>query len=242
MQTKPEIKIVPIFDQMASPKIWQDFARVEINARAAEGCPFTDGALDEILSVYRKEWQEPNNIAFGAFLDGEMIGFTKGHMLEQQEYKLVSLFVRHDMQRQGIGRRLLSHFENTVALSGSFVQGQCFEWSIPFYKKQGYTVTRGIGPGPQMSKELQKPHMVGVVPVFKPLCRMRVKIKVDYDKNILKQCKNQPVFVYVTSTGEIDAIAARTPDKSVHVWTNQQKRGMEEFYEKLLLIEMSKVK
>ena len=30
MQTNQDIRIVPIFDQMANPKIWSDFTRLEM--------------------------------------------------------------------------------------------------------------------------------------------------------------------------------------------------------------------
>ena len=240
MQTKQEIKIVPIFDQMASPKIWQDFARLEILCRTVEyGYEKKSNDEQKIIDGYKGVWEQRQNIAFAAYDGEEMIGFAKCHSTDDKdEIYFSDLYVNPQYKGFGIGKQLLKQRERASGLFYKYASLLALnEKVVPFFAKQGFK----NGDNRYMKKDLPK-HMVGVVPVFKSLHGMRVKIKVDYDKNIVKQCKNQPVFVYVTYTGDIDAIAVRTPNKDVHVWTNQQKRGMSEFYEKLLLNAMSKVK
>lgn len=241
MQIKPEIKIVPVFDQASDTKIWSDFARLELLCRKVEyNCEEEKGYNAQvIMNGHKRTWEENKSIAFAAYDGKKMVGFAKCHSTEdKKEIYFSNLYVDPQYKGLGIGKQLLRQRERAAALFYYYVSLEALnEKVVPFFEKQGYKNENNR----YMRKDLPE-HMVGVVPVFKALCGLRAKIKVDYDKELVKQCKNQPLFVYVTYTGEIDAIAARTPDKSVHVWTNQHKRGMSEFYEKLLLSAMSNVK
>ncbi|MBR3511062.1 MAG: GNAT family N-acetyltransferase [Alphaproteobacteria bacterium] len=224
MQQRYDIKYKPLFNQ-EEPGIWDSFAEVEMDSRTGEGYTFKNGDLNDILDNYRKDWQESNNnIAFGAFLNGNLVGFAKGFMIEAPDYKLSSLFVRHDMKRQGIGRKLITHFENSVALVGSYVQGQCYEWAIPFYQKQGYTVVHGKAPGPEMSKKLSKLGK-GVYPMFSrwKVKDIRPKIcSVPVDRKLLNDSLYQPLFVSVNENAEIDVVGLKNKDGVDTVWVSEK--------------------
>lgn len=223
MTERYDVKYKPLFNQ-EEPGIWETFAAVEMDARIAEGCVFADGDLDNILYHYRKDWAESNNIAFGAFLDGKMVGFANGFMLEPLEYKLASLFVIPEMQRQGVGRKLIKCFENSAALDGAYVQGQCYEWAIPFYQKQGYTVIRGKGPGPLISKKLPKLGK-GVYPLFSKwqVKDIRPKIcSVHVDKKLLKDSLHQPLFVNINENCQIDVVGFKDKDEANIIWVSDK--------------------
>lgn len=223
MQRRYDIKYKPLFDQ-TEPGLWETFASVEMEARAAHGLVFTDSDLANILYHYRKDWSEPNNISFGAFLDGKMIGFVNGFMLEPQEYKLASLFVRPEMQRQGVGRNLLSRFENSAALTGSYVQGLCYEWAETFYQKQGYTSIHGKSSGIEINKKLPRVSK-GVVPMFAEWRAKDIRPKISglhIDKKLLKDSLGQPVFVNVNEKNEIDVVGVKTKDNVDTIWMSDK--------------------
>lgn len=223
MQERYDIKYKPLFNQ-AEPGIWENFAEIEMAARADHGLVFDESDVANIFYHYHKNWERINNIAFGAFLGGKMVGFTKGFMIEDQDYELSSLFVLPEMQRQGIGRKLITCFENSVALVGSYVQGQCYEWAIPFYQKQGYTVVRGTGPGPKMSKKLPKLGK-GVYPMFSEWQIKSIKPKicsVPVDKKLLNGSLHQPLFVDINEKGQIDVVGLKNKDDVDTIWVSDK--------------------
>ena len=223
MTERYDIRYKPLFNQ-AEPGMWETFAEVEMAARAGEGFVFKDGDLDNILYHYHKDWQEPNNIAFGAFLDDKMVGFAKGFMIEHAEYQLASLFVRPEVQRQGVGRKLLRHFENSAALDGAYVQGLCYEWAIPFYKKQGYTVIRGASACPELSKKLARLDK-GVYPMFSKWQAKDIKPKISglhVDKKLLNDSLRQPMFVSINEKHEIDVVGVKTKDNMDVIWVSDK--------------------
>ncbi len=240
MQTKQNIRIVPVFNQMASPKIWHDFARLELLCdTVVHGLSIEKTGMADKINSHKKVWESKKNcFAFAAYDENIMVGFASGHMNAEKEMYLWNLYVNPQYHGIGIGSELLKQAECASSLVASKMSTIALTETVTtFYEERGYHNDDNRN----MLKILPK-HMVGVVPVFKSLRGLNAKLKVDYDKEVVKQCKNQPMFVYVTYTGEIDAVTVRTPAKDVHVWTNQNKRGMAEFYKKLLLMAMSKVK
>ena len=223
MKERYDIKYRALFNQ-AEPGIWETFAEIEMAARSDHGLTFDNADVANIFYHYHLEWEMPNNIAFGAFLDGEMVGFVKGHMIEPGEYKLASLFVRPELQRQGIGRKLITNFENSAALDGEYVQGLCYEWAEPFYKKQGYTTVHGKSAGIEISKKL--PRLTkGVVPMFSKWQVKYIKPKVSsvhVDKNLLKDSLHQPLFVNINEKHEIDVVGLKNKDDVNMIWLSDK--------------------
>ena len=224
MKERYDIKYRPFFYQ-TEPGIWERFAEIEMAARADHGSTFDDAEIANIFYHYRKDWAESNNIAFGAFLDGKMVGFTKGHMIDPQEYKLDSLFVRPEMQRQGIGRKLITYFENSAALNGGYVQGLCYEWAETFYQKQGYTTIHGKSAGIEISKILPKKLGKGVYPMFAKWQVKDIKPKVcsvHVDKKVLSDSVHQPLFVDINENGEIDVVGFQNKDNVNTIWVSDK--------------------
>ena len=75
--------------------------------------------------------------------DGEVVGVLRG-----RRERLASLFVRADWQRQGIGRRLVEHFEQESVRQGTtVVRVAATLYAIPFYLALGYRKSTGMRTG-----------------------------------------------------------------------------------------------
>lgn len=80
------------------------------------------------------------SMVFIAEMDGVIVGVLRG-----KKDKLQSLFVRGDVHRQGIGRKLVNRFEQECALQGSrkiILMSTLF--AVPFYQSMGYKKSTGI--------------------------------------------------------------------------------------------------
>ncbi len=74
---------------------------------------------------------------------GEMAGILRG-----RKDRLQSLFVRGDRHRQGIGRRLVEHFEQAcLELGGDVIKLSATLYAVPFYQKLGYKKSTGVRAG-----------------------------------------------------------------------------------------------
>jgi GNAT superfamily N-acetyltransferase len=74
---------------------------------------------------------------------GEMVGILRG-----RKDRLHSLFVRGDMHHQGIGSRLMDHFEQAcLALGGEVVRLASTLYAVPFYQRLGYKKSTGVRTG-----------------------------------------------------------------------------------------------
>ena len=240
MQTKPEIKIVPIFDQASDPKIWSDFARINILCRTVEyGYQQKENDAKDIINGYRTIWEQRHNFAFAAYDGQTMVGFAKCHSTEdKKEIYFSDLYVDPKYKGFGIGKRLLQQRERAADIYYEYISLAALDKKVVnFFVKRGYTNYDDR----YMKKELPK-HVIGVIPVFQPLVGLRAKIKVKYDKKLVDACKNRPVFVYVNDKYEIDGVAVETPAKEVKIWVNEKKRGMVDFYNKMLLNAMNNIR
>jgi len=75
--------------------------------------------------------------------DGEIVGVLRG-----RQERLASLFVRADHHRQGIGRRLVEHFERECIRQGARkIRVAATLYAVPFYLKMGYRRTTGVRNG-----------------------------------------------------------------------------------------------
>lgn len=74
---------------------------------------------------------------------GEIVGILRG-----RKDRLQSLFVRGDWHHQGIGSRLVQHFEqDCLALGGEVIKLSSTLYAVPFYQKVGYKKSTGVRTG-----------------------------------------------------------------------------------------------
>jgi GNAT superfamily N-acetyltransferase len=74
---------------------------------------------------------------------GEIVGILRG-----SKDRLHSLFVRGDMHHQGIGSRLVGHFEKScLAMGGEVIRLASTLYAVPFYQKLGYKKSTGVRTG-----------------------------------------------------------------------------------------------
>jgi len=79
-------------------------------------------------------------MVFVAEKDGEIVGVLRG-----RKDKLQSLFVRGELHRQGIGRRLVKRFEQECIGQGAeVIRVMSTLYAVPFYQAVGYKKTTGV--------------------------------------------------------------------------------------------------
>ena len=240
MQTRQNIRIVPIFNQAANPKIWSDFTRLEMLCDTVKyGYQSDDSDKKRIYEGHMDNWiYKRYNFAFAAYDENIMVGFANGFLENRSEMYLRNLYVNPQYNGIGIGKRLLEQSERVANLVVSNMSVISLNGAVSFYETCGYENPDNR----YMLKKLPQ-NLIGVVPVFKTLLGgMRAKVKAPYDRKLVRQCKNQPIFVYVTPDREIDGVAVRTPDKEIKIWINERNRGMIDFYKKQLMQAFEKVK
>jgi GNAT superfamily N-acetyltransferase len=75
--------------------------------------------------------------------DGEIVGVLRG-----RRERLASLFVRGNCHGQGIGRSLVTHFEQACRDQGvTVIRVASTLYAIPFYLKMGYKRSTGVRSG-----------------------------------------------------------------------------------------------
>jgi len=78
-------------------------------------------------------------MVFVAENDREIVGVLRGRMV-----RLGSLFVRADYHRQGIGRKLVEHFEKECLREGpTVIRVAATLYAVPFYLAMGYKKSTG---------------------------------------------------------------------------------------------------
>jgi GNAT superfamily N-acetyltransferase len=81
-----------------------------------------------------------SEMVFVAEVDGEIVGVLRGRTT-----RLGSLFVRGDLHRRGIGRRLVARFEQACAeQGGGTIKVAATLYAVPFYLEMGYKRTTGV--------------------------------------------------------------------------------------------------
>ena len=89
---------------------------------------------EEIARVIRA------SMVFVAENDGEIVGVLRG-----RKDKLQSLFVRGDLHRMGIGRRLVVRFEQDCVEQGAVaIKLMSTLYAVPFYQAMGYKKSTGV--------------------------------------------------------------------------------------------------
>ena len=237
MQVKPDIRIVPIFDQSVDG-IWSDFAHIEMYChKYVYGFNANKKNVQRIYDRNFEEWEKQEyTFAFGAYNGKKMVGFASGYRENNQEMYLHSLYVLPEYECKGIGKSLLEQSERNASLITNKMTLVSLFGALGFYKKHGYSVRDNC------EKELSK-EIIGVVPVFKSLhCLRDVKMNIDANIKDFERYKNLPMFAYVSLGREIDGLGIRTPNGENKIWTNPKKSGMKDFYEKKLLGALEKVR
>jgi GNAT superfamily N-acetyltransferase len=84
-----------------------------------------------------------SEMVFVAEEAGEIVGVLRG-----RKERLASLFVRGDRHRQGIGRKLVEHFEQECHRQGvAVIRVAATLYAVPFYLALGYKRSTGLRPG-----------------------------------------------------------------------------------------------
>jgi GNAT superfamily N-acetyltransferase len=89
---------------------------------------------EAVAQVIRSE------MVYVAECEGEIVGVLRG-----REERLGSLFVRGDHHRQGIGRKLVEHFERVSRAQGvQVIRVAATLYGVPFYLAMGYVRSTGV--------------------------------------------------------------------------------------------------
>lgn len=214
---KLDFKIVPIFNQNASG-VWEDFVRIESTCDTElHGLSYpTQPIIKDRISVFKESLREnKHNFAFGAYKNGRMIGFTHGHLCQENEMYLDRLYVLPKYHRCGIGTQLLKAAEQSATIFATKMSLSALKEAVDFYKlKNGYEEFV------DMEKELS-PTTNSIVPVFQWVKKdLKIKMDIPVDTMTLKQSKYQPIFVHINENREIDAVTTRTKDGTKKIWAN----------------------
>lgn len=80
--------------------------------------------------------------------NGEIIGVLRGGRKDKQRIVLQSLFVKKSYHRQGVGRKLVAHFERACLRRGaSVIRLAATLYAVPFYTALGYRRSTGTRTG-----------------------------------------------------------------------------------------------
>jgi GNAT superfamily N-acetyltransferase len=84
-----------------------------------------------------------SEMVFVARYEGEIVGVLRG-----RKERLGSLFVRGDHHRQGVGRRLVEHFEQEcLERAYTLIRVASSLYAVPFYLAMGYKRSTGVRSG-----------------------------------------------------------------------------------------------
>ncbi len=214
---KLDFNIVPIFNQTA-PGVWNDFIRIEAvcDTELYKLSYPTEPIIQSRLRAYKGACHEnKHNFAFGAYSNGQMIGFSQGRLYQENEMYLDRLYVLPKYHRCGVGTQLLKAVEQTSALIATKIKFIALEEAASFYEqKHGYQQFA------YMEKNLS-PTANSIVPIFQWIKKdFNIKIDIHVNTMALKQSKYQPIFVHINENREIDAVTTRTKDGTNKIWAN----------------------
>lgn len=108
--------------------------------------PWNDDWSDrEQLNAYIRDLTaQSNSLSFGLYREGELAGVSMGyirHWFRGTEYCIDELFIRGDLQGQGLGGLFLQKIEEAVREAGMkaiFLQTENTVPAYDFYRKNGY--------------------------------------------------------------------------------------------------------
>ena len=108
--------------------------------------PWNDRWTDEQLHAYITQLMgNVNSLAFGAFVDGNLVGMALGRVIcwyEGTEYWIDEFGIHPQMQQAGLGSQFMGEIEKLVAKQDISYVVLLTERHVPaydFYKKNGFT-------------------------------------------------------------------------------------------------------
>ena len=233
-------EIVPIFNQMAKPSLWHDFTELEMKCDAEKYNYNVDNTdRDRIFKGHMYDWKNCKcNMAFAAYYENRIIGFSTAYKEDKSEMYLRNLYVSPQYEGMGIGKALLEKTEKAAALVGRRMSVISLAGALSFYESRGYTNFDDR----VMNKKLPT-FLVGVIPVFQWSKSLSVTMKVDVDHSLLVRNWAQPIFVYVSPVRAVMAVGLHTKEGENIIWANDEDgREMTVFYKSQLLQALSKVR
>lgn len=199
---KPEIKILPIFNQSA-PGVWEDFAHVYASTvRATYNHHVSDTDIADCIAKDRAAWRRNGlKFAFGAYDGADLIGFIQGDG-NTRCVTVQSLYVLKEYQSMHVGMRLLNAAERALAPVAPKIELIALGGAMNFYKKHGYSSPLNTN---AFSKKLIGGGVAGVVPVFKCLggvSRVCGQISQSFDAASINT-NHVPMFVFQNCAGRV---------------------------------------
>ncbi len=136
------ISIYPIFNQ-SETDVQDTFVEIRAQALAKKGIFFNESDIDKCRAILQCYWlNKPDNFAFGAYIDKQMVGQINGHCTTTAAF-VDNLYVLPKFQKHGIGRRLLSATEKSLSvLRDNIILFSSYD-ARNFYKKRGYLLVKG---------------------------------------------------------------------------------------------------
>ncbi len=114
-----------------------------VDARAPFLGPFQNARSPDVAHQEAIAGVIRSEMVFVAEVDGQVVGVLRG-----RKERLASLFVKGDHHRQGIGRRLVEHFEHVSLERGvNVIRVAATLYAIPFYLAMGYKRSTGLRSG-----------------------------------------------------------------------------------------------
>ncbi len=133
-----DIDIFPLFNQSV-PGIWDDFLRIRmVTVQHDYNMILSDTEIARAMNDLRTTWSKKrSSFAFGAYDNGEMIGYIYGDCSRKTAY-IRHLYVLPEYQHCYTGRLLLSAAERAASLNNTHTDLVSLVGAEHFYKKHGY--------------------------------------------------------------------------------------------------------
>ncbi len=206
-----EVKIAPIFNQ-SEPGVWGAFLRIRRAAmRVNYNHEMTNEECEYAISEYQNAWRRrSHNFAFGAYCDGQLVGFVQGDCV-QNVATIRGLYVLPEFQSSRIGEKLLRHGEKAGAYGARSLDLVLLGYALNFYKKYGY---RPLYSGSnEFVKKISLAPACEAFPVFKPTAKIKNACATilhranEKNEPFNPSVDKGPIFVYLDINSNIQAYA-----------------------------------
>ncbi|MDE5615328.1 MAG: GNAT family N-acetyltransferase [Alphaproteobacteria bacterium] len=200
-----DITIIPIFNQ-AAPGVWEDFAHIHADTMRTNYNYIIDSAeMSDAIVADRRKWTRGTHFAFGAYDDGNMIGYIQGDATGRCA-TIQSLYVLFEYQKMHVGRDLLRYAERAVKLFANRTELIALTKAEPFYRAQGY---RNLYSN-VYAKDIADAPRCECLPVFKcsrPLANKCIALNPEFDASAVNK-EHQSLFVYFDVDSKVIGYAA----------------------------------
>lgn len=161
-----KIDIVPIFNQ-AAPNVWDNFMNIRMAAmHHVYSYKMSSSEHEDALKQMMLGWKKRSfNFAFGAFDNGDMVGFINGDCVDNVA-TIRGLYVLPECMSQKVGGRLLKIAEKIGSFGARSLDLVSCQKSKTFYEHYDYTpITEGSNRYMKKITSSNKPHCA-TLPVF----------------------------------------------------------------------------